>query len=880
MSEGEKKVYGDYEVVKPIGKGKFAVVYRAFRTTDNETVALKRISVDSIDEKARDKCLKEVKLLQSLDHPNVIKYLDSFITDNDLVIVVEWAAAGDLKRQLRKAQERGVGFEERIIWKYFSQMCDAMLHLREKRIMHRDLKPANIFLTLDGTVKVGDLGLSRELSEHTVQAHSKVGTPLYMSPEVLRGDGYDFKSDIWSLGCMLYELAMLKSPFKSEGLNLYSLFQKISQGDFQPLPENYSEDLRSLTYSMISTDAKDRPDISDVCKIASKMRQKTAEQYASSKKQKQEENIQHQDSSKSERSLPSASINNSVLNSNNSTMKTDGSNKDEGNMKQIADDLQRWKNDDVKRTDDEDESKFDSKRNNDIKDKITKNNDDSYLNKVNLDEYFIESKKQEKVTKEAPVPYSRPRQKNEEETKTSSKASNKLQDDVLSPAFDRKEVKDDENKKFANSSVALGLMDILYGRLIAFGYPMEDPSIGRSHGGKGILLPIHFACDMTIFGSIAGYDKSSGANPYFQYRRMVHVALWLLNKIEGPAADFASNIDIENSTPLTVAKQLVVAAQNVGVSSGELNDITPTSLAMGYGEKVCTFLLLISDLLISSGNFKAQPLKYVESDNKNEINTNNNNDADEDEEIMDSSIELQQDQNETIDQLEPSIDDGNVAASIVEATVDPILWREETERVASKLITSNYRLGDGSWGNHLNMIKEYGNKFDSYAINREKDDFNTISQLQTLSKDIHNVLNDIRRTEGMLQIIKKNTDMSEEFSKHKKTLESLCERSSATLSKLETLNNQQADIEEKLEELNEKFQDKSNGLSGGEDSSSIVGVNKGIKNIKEDINEMSIRIGVLSHILLSKKLQNMKYKSKKDRNKKNNKILDNSNESI
>ena len=160
------------------------------------------------------------------------------------------------------------------------------------------------------------------------------------------------------------------------------------------------------------------------------------------------------------------------------------------------------------------------------------------------------------------------------------------------------------------------------------------------------------------------------------------------------------------------------------------------------------------------------------------------------------------------------------------------------------------------------MIKEYCNKFDNYAINREKDDFNTISQLQTLSKDIHNVLNDIRRTEGMLQIIKKNTDMSEEFSKHKKTLESLCERSSATLSKLETLNNQQADIEEKLEELNEKFQDKSNGLSGGEDSSSIVGVNKGIKNIKEDINEMSIRIGVLSHILLSKKLQNMKYKIK------------------
>ena len=257
MAEGSpsavQKRYGPYEIVKAIGKGKFAIVYRAKKVDSDEIVALKRINVDSIDDKARDKTLKEVGFLQSLDHPNIVRYMDSFITDNDLVIVFEWAAAGDLKRQLRKAQERGVGFDERVIWKYFSQICDAIAHMHERRIMHRDLKPANIFLTLDGTVKVGDLGLSRELSENTIQAHSKVGTPLYMSPEVLKGDGYDFKSDVWSLGCILYELAMLKSPFKAEGLNLYSLFQKISNGDFQPLPSNYSEDLRSLSYLMIST---------------------------------------------------------------------------------------------------------------------------------------------------------------------------------------------------------------------------------------------------------------------------------------------------------------------------------------------------------------------------------------------------------------------------------------------------------------------------------------------------------------------------------------------------------------------------------------------------------------------------------------------------
>ncbi|KAH8077217.1 serine/threonine kinase [Aureococcus anophagefferens] len=102
---------GRYELIKPIGKGKFAVVYRARRIADDELVALKKIAVDSMDHRAREKCLKE-------------------------------------------------GFEERVIWKYFSQICDALAHMHEQRILHRDLKPANVFLTLNGTVKVGDLGLA------------------------------------------------------------------------------------------------------------------------------------------------------------------------------------------------------------------------------------------------------------------------------------------------------------------------------------------------------------------------------------------------------------------------------------------------------------------------------------------------------------------------------------------------------------------------------------------------------------------------------------------------------------------------------------------------------------------------------------------------
>jgi serine/threonine protein kinase len=203
-------------------------------------------------------------LAQSVKHPNIIEYLDAFIAENQLYIAFEWAEAGDLKRQIRKANEKNVRFDERTVWRYFSQICSALLYLHEMRIMHRDLKPANIFLTLQGVVKLGDLGLGRHLSEDTMEAHSKVGTPLYMSPEVLRGEGYDWKSDVWSLGCILYELAMLRSPFKSEGLNLYGLFQKINGGQYEPLPVVYTAHLRDLVVKMISLSPENRPTMQEV----------------------------------------------------------------------------------------------------------------------------------------------------------------------------------------------------------------------------------------------------------------------------------------------------------------------------------------------------------------------------------------------------------------------------------------------------------------------------------------------------------------------------------------------------------------------------------------------------------------------------------------
>ncbi|KAG9511292.1 Serine/threonine-protein kinase Nek7, partial [Fragariocoptes setiger] len=236
------------EIVRPIGRGQFSDVYKAVwlnaplsitnnstrnsnnsstpTTNDNSNnsvndndhhrmpVALKRIKIiDMRDAKARIDCLKETELLQQLDHPNIVRYFTSFIDNNDLFIVLELAEAGDLSKLIKGFRQNERHVPERTIWKYFRQLACAVAYMHSRRVLHRDIKPANVFMTSGGCVKLGDFGLGRYFGPQTIDAHTLVGTFYYMSPERIRNDGYEFSSDVWSVGCVLYELAALRPPF-------------------------------------------------------------------------------------------------------------------------------------------------------------------------------------------------------------------------------------------------------------------------------------------------------------------------------------------------------------------------------------------------------------------------------------------------------------------------------------------------------------------------------------------------------------------------------------------------------------------------------------------------------------------------------------------
>ena len=264
------KIIEGFRIIKFLGSGKFSVVYQAERQSDSKLVALKIIKIYDIkDKNLVEKCLQEVNLLKRVNHPNIIKYLDSFIFQNELYIAVEWADKGDVKRLIKKYKQEGDEIDERKVIEYTREIAAGLNHMHEQRVIHRDLKPANILITSDGIFKLGDLGLGRIMNTETIKTFSKVGTPLYMAPEVINNsNGYDFKCDNWSLGCVIYELITLRSPFQtSEKLSLIELFKKINSGLYPKIDNTKYQTASKISEALLKVNPEERMDLPQVLKI-------------------------------------------------------------------------------------------------------------------------------------------------------------------------------------------------------------------------------------------------------------------------------------------------------------------------------------------------------------------------------------------------------------------------------------------------------------------------------------------------------------------------------------------------------------------------------------------------------------------------------------
>ena len=268
-----------YKIIKFLGKGKFSDVYQAERQIDQKLVALKIIKIyDIMDKETVQKCLQEVDLLKKVSHPNIVKYFDSFMADNELFIAIEWADKGDVKKLIKKFKQEGDLIDECHIIQYTREIAGALQHMHEQRVIHRDLKPANILIFSDGTFKLGDLGLGRSLSKETIKAFSRVGTPLYMAPEVINNKGYDFKSDNWSLGCVVYELVTLRSPFQTnEKISVMDLFKVITQGQFKEIDDPKYKTAKLIVNGLIKTNPNERMELNDVIKICNEYLSKQEE---------------------------------------------------------------------------------------------------------------------------------------------------------------------------------------------------------------------------------------------------------------------------------------------------------------------------------------------------------------------------------------------------------------------------------------------------------------------------------------------------------------------------------------------------------------------------------------------------------------------------
>ena len=259
----DKTTINDYTIIERIGVGSYGRIYKVKK--DNKIYVLKEIPINkNVDNEKLESVKNEAEILSSLTNKNIVKYYESFQMEQNIYIVMEYCEKGDLctyMSERQKNKKSNYYFNEDFIWKLFIQISIGLYYIHSKKILHRDIKTLNIFLTKELNGKIGDLGVAKVL-EGTNHAMTFIGTPYYVSPEMCQNKPYNEKSDIWALGCILYELITFCHPFTAS--NQAALFIKILHGNYTPLPGRTSKDLVNMVKFILQKNYIKRPSMKDI----------------------------------------------------------------------------------------------------------------------------------------------------------------------------------------------------------------------------------------------------------------------------------------------------------------------------------------------------------------------------------------------------------------------------------------------------------------------------------------------------------------------------------------------------------------------------------------------------------------------------------------
>lgn len=256
-------VWNSYYIHKRIlGSGSFCKVYYGIHKLKNQEVAIKKIAFDELSDGLKARTIKEINILQSVSHPNIIKLYDYKFDSNKLFLITEYCNGGNLSDWIKKEKSSTE------ILNIIKQILEALNYLQENKIMHRDIKPQNILIQEPLIVKICDFGFSQTFKESVNMFRTVCGTPLYMSPEIINMQPYTFKSEIWSLGILFYNIFFNSHPYgQLESVNDYR--EKIVNPPFISDITIFEENEFNILFTnilklMLSLEPEKRPDLLDI----------------------------------------------------------------------------------------------------------------------------------------------------------------------------------------------------------------------------------------------------------------------------------------------------------------------------------------------------------------------------------------------------------------------------------------------------------------------------------------------------------------------------------------------------------------------------------------------------------------------------------------